>query len=204
MRILSNSTGSDSFSQASSQDRDFTAAFARQEAYQEIIEKAQSVSFVKIFKYYNIPLDSFNRKCVCPFSKHKGGRESTPSFYFYPDTNTFWCFGCKTGTTVVDFVANIEHCAKANAAFKILNIFNSPLDTLNIEKISTEIYQEKLELMFNFSNKIREMICSNPLNQNKIEELCLSFDRMNDKYDLDIDALKSLIDKINKRLDLII
>ena len=42
--------------------------------------------------------------CCCPFHSEK-----TPSCHFYPNTNSFYCFGCHMGGSVVTFVKEIEH-----------------------------------------------------------------------------------------------
>src|ERR1700684_4389287 len=77
--------------------------------YKELIKKANSVPLPTILKHYGHHIDAYNRYIICPFSFHKGGRENGGSFCYYPDTNTFWCFGCKTGTTPVSFVSNKEN-----------------------------------------------------------------------------------------------
>lgn len=40
----------------------------------------------------------------CPFHNEK-----TPSFYVYPDTQSFYCFGCGVGGEVITFVRKIEN-----------------------------------------------------------------------------------------------
>ena len=42
--------------------------------------------------------------CCCPFHSEK-----TPSCHFYPNTNSFYCFGCHIGGDVITFVKEIEH-----------------------------------------------------------------------------------------------
>ncbi len=42
-------------------------------------------------------------KCKCPFHP-----DSTPSCMFYPENNSFYCFGCHVGGSVITFVQNIE------------------------------------------------------------------------------------------------
>ena len=42
--------------------------------------------------------------CRCPFHS-----ERTPSFHVYPDTQSFFCFGCQAGGDVVTFIRNIEN-----------------------------------------------------------------------------------------------
>lgn len=40
----------------------------------------------------------------CPFHNEK-----TPSFYIYPDTQSFYCFGCGAGGEVITFIRKIEN-----------------------------------------------------------------------------------------------
>ncbi len=41
---------------------------------------------------------------ICPFHNEK-----TPSFYVYPETQSYYCFGCGNGGDVVTFIKNIEN-----------------------------------------------------------------------------------------------
>ncbi|MGN0526494.1 MAG: DNA primase [Acutalibacteraceae bacterium] len=41
---------------------------------------------------------------LCPFHNEK-----TPSFTVYPETNSYYCFGCGTGGEVINFVRSIEN-----------------------------------------------------------------------------------------------
>lgn len=47
-----------------------------------------------------------NYKACCPFHQEK-----TPSFVVYPESNSFYCFGCNEGGGVIDFVMKIENVA---------------------------------------------------------------------------------------------
>lgn len=43
-------------------------------------------------------------KCSCPFHSEK-----TPSCFVYPDTESFYCFGCGAGGDVITFIMKIEN-----------------------------------------------------------------------------------------------
>ncbi len=43
-------------------------------------------------------------KGLCPFHNEK-----TPSFFVYPDTASFYCFGCGAGGSAIDFVKQIQN-----------------------------------------------------------------------------------------------
>jgi DNA primase len=70
----------------------------------ELIEKVDIVSLVE---EYNIPLEQSgdNYVALCPF--HPDNR--TKSFFVFPHTNTWHCFGCKKGSSVFDFIMEMEH-----------------------------------------------------------------------------------------------
>ncbi len=199
MRTISNITGSNSSGEASSKDRDLTGAFTGKDDYQEIIIKAQSYPLIKLFKKYNIKVDDYNRKSICPFLFHKGGRESTASFHFFPETNTFWCYGCKSGRTSVDFVSKMENVNKLQAAIKIIQKIDP--DTLNAQVEYKNDFEEKSQLYFSFSQKMREILNQDPGNLSQVEKIYSIFDKMNSKYELEPKALQLLIDRLTNKLN---
>lgn len=60
----------------------------------------------------SVPLKRAGRtyKGLCPFHNEK-----TPSFVVYPDTRSFYCFGCQKGGDVVSFVMEQEHLGYVEA-----------------------------------------------------------------------------------------
>lgn len=44
----------------------------------------------------------------CPF--HAGGQEKTPSFTVDPDQKLYYCFGCRKGGNIVDFIMEMDKC----------------------------------------------------------------------------------------------
>lgn len=192
---------SDSQSSESSQNRDteqdikFTG--------KELAARANTVSLITILRNYGIRIDSGNNKIVCPFDFHKGGRENTPSFYYYPDTNTFYCFGCKSGTKPINFVMLMEDISFSKALYKILNCYASEISTDQIEAVSNVNYSEKLSILMDFSDSFRPYIqaaINDPVEMKRLEDLTSVFDKMNEKYDLDNVALKSMANKLKAKL----
>lgn len=66
-----------------------------------------------------------NRKgyASCPFHE-----EDTPSLKLYPETNTFYCFGCGMGGDVISFVRHLFHLDYAQAVVRICSDFGLTLD----------------------------------------------------------------------------
>lgn len=57
-----------------------------------------------ISPYVNLKRAGRNVKGLCPFHNEK-----TPSFTVYPDSQSFFCFGCGAGGDVITFVRRIEN-----------------------------------------------------------------------------------------------
>lgn len=203
---VSSTTRSNSDSETSGDDRPVKKFTADDKQYfKKLIKKADSVSLPLILKHYNILIGPSNRKIICPFgNKHKNGRDNSPSFYYYPDTNTFWCFGCKTGTGCTDFVANLENISQVKAAYKILESYSSDVAVDDLESNIEINYSERLDIMMDFSNFIREFIQAN-LDDNYaltfIEKISFIFDKMNEKHTLDNNALKTLVVKLKLKVE---
>lgn len=57
-----------------------------------------------------------NLTCLCPLHKEKN-----PSFFIYPETNNFWCFGCNQGGDVITFVRLLHGYTFKEAVHYLLN-----------------------------------------------------------------------------------
>lgn len=57
-----------------------------------------------VSSYVNVKRRGRNLVGLCPFHSEK-----TPSFTVYPDSQSFYCFGCGTGGDVVTFVRRMEN-----------------------------------------------------------------------------------------------
>lgn len=67
---------------------------------QEKIEKAKLTPIVEVASLFlKLRRMGKNYIALCPFHQ-----ERHPSFYLYPDTNSFYCFGCNQGGDVIKFV----------------------------------------------------------------------------------------------------
>ena len=201
MRPLQNSAGSISSSETPGEAGDFAAPFTGKDYYNDLIDRANSVPLSKIFKHYGLRLDESNRKVVCPFKSHKGGMETTPSFNFYFDTNSYCCYGCRIGSHGCDFVAEMDRITKSAAASKILKIFSADVDDDNV--FDRQNFSEKLETMMEFSNIVREFLQANTDQKalTFIEQICLVYDELNLKHkNLSNEALRSVVDQLKEKI----
>lgn len=205
MRTIPSSTGSISKSETSGEDGSIADAFTGNFFLKnESISKANIVPIERVLKYYGVNVNKFNRKAVCPFKSHKGGRENSASFTLYPETNTYNCFGCGNGGKVVHFVSTIDNISPFKAAAKILELFGDSIDDnaddeLYVDPIN---FSEQLEIMMLFSEDIRDF------RQNFIDEksrafidnICKTYDDICLKHELDNEALRALIEKYQRKI----
>ncbi|NLZ45551.1 MAG: DNA primase, partial [Clostridiales bacterium] len=72
----------------------------------DFIERIRSANRIEdvMSSYVTVKRAGRNAKCLCPFHSEK-----TPSCTIYPDTESFYCFGCGVGGDVITFVMQIEN-----------------------------------------------------------------------------------------------
>lgn len=207
MRNLPSTTGSFSYGETSWTTGDPTTASAGKTAEQDLIAKANSVPLFRILRYYNVKVTpSHVNSTICPFKHHKGGRERTGSFYFYPETNSFYCHGCKTGGMhrhAVAFIAAFEGITFVKAAQKIIGLFNDDVDS-SAEFSDIRNFSEQLEIMMDFSDAVREFRKNylDDESQYFIENLCEAYDKLTARHDMDNDSLRLLVSKSKDQIDL--
>lgn len=66
---------------------------------------------------------------LCPFHG-----ERTPSFYVSPEKGTFYCFGCRKGGSVFDFVMETQHLSFPEAVELLAKRFGVPLPAATAER----------------------------------------------------------------------
>lgn len=192
------SPGDESWEAGSSQ-----SAFEAKQLAKELIEQANSVPLLHIFKHYGIRGTDSKWKMRCPFKSHAGGQENSPSFWYYPDTKTFWCFGCSTGRRPCNFVAAMENISITAAARRILELYGSEA-TLDAGEVAyTPDYSERLEILMEFSDSMREFLQANPNDTESLEaaeKMAAFFDRMNSTKNPDIALLKRLVSSLKDKM----
>jgi len=205
MCTLPDTSGYDSFGETSGEDRAAELSAERKRQSKELVSRANRASLKSIFKHYNLTLDEHSRRCCCPFtSKHKNGRDGTPSFHFYPDTNSFHCFGCKTGRGPVDFVAAMENIGRVEAAQKILEDHLSSSFSDDLGQIEEINYSERHLLIMSFSDIAREFYKSNQGNREAIDfidKICYAFDTICSKHNMSNESIKSLVEKLKAKVE---
>lgn len=201
MRSIPDTNRSDCGGEISEQDRDSANSFTGRDFYQDLIARANSVSFQNIFNHYHLPINRNGSKSLCPLPGHKGGREKTPSFLFYPQTNSYHCYGCGSGAHPCDFVALMDKTDRVSAAYKILSFFK---DDISEERIDSGGFVDSFDVIMSLSDSIREFRRNNTDQKafNFIENICKTFDKINNrqKYKLNNEAINFLVSELKTKI----
>jgi hypothetical protein len=166
-----------------------------QSSHQSLIARANAVPITHIFKHYGLRFSPYTHKTTCPFKSHKNGRENTPSFTLYENTNSYTCFGCGIGNRAVDFVAEMDQCHPDKAATKILQLFGTKVDEDLLSAIDGT--SERTEIMLQFSQAVLEFRQTHQSQHafQFIEHICWVYDRSNERHDYDNEALRQLVEQ---------
>jgi len=79
-----------------------------------------SVSIIDVLSnYMKIPYN-LKRNIKCPLHKEKSW-----SFKIYKNTNSFYCFGCKSWWWIVEFVSEIENITKKEAYKRLAELYSN-------------------------------------------------------------------------------
>lgn len=79
---------------------------------QQIKGEVDIVSIIE--KYLQLRKTSSRFSAICPFHQHKD--PNNHSLMIYPESQSWYCFGCLKGGDVIDFIQNAEHCDIKQAA----------------------------------------------------------------------------------------
>jgi hypothetical protein len=100
----------------------------------------------------------FSHRAKCPFPLHAFGDERTASFFASEDQNKFYCFGCNSGGSAIDFVILYEgkpFYEVAKSLARSMGITADDLDGDNIvkkerrdpeHKISTHVFRTGVQI----------------------------------------------------------
>lgn len=159
---------------------------------------AASIDLKFLFNIYSLDLNEYNRNICCPFSFHA---DDSPSFYYYPETNSFFCFGCQIGGGPIELLSNLMEIAKEEAITKLIEYRNADQNLIKININDNLI--ERQNLLLKFSTYIRQRICSanGDSEIENIEHNTFIFDQIYNSHKLSNKALSVLIDKIKLKLE---
>jgi DNA primase len=84
-------------------------------------------------------------KALCPFHSEK-----TPSFFVYPEKNSFSCYGCNRFGDIFALVQEMENIGFVEAMHFLAEKFNIPLEKTSYKTVKKDDYLQVNELALNF------------------------------------------------------
>lgn len=147
--------------------------------FKQITEKIKERLSIEdvLGSYINIKKAGKNYTALCPFHT-----EDTPSFYIFPETQTYHCFGCGAHGDVINFIKEYENLNFMEALKKAASLAGIKLD-LNIKSKPKEIElnesylritHEKL-LNLKKNHKVWEFLKRRNIDENIVKEFELGF-----------------------------
>lgn len=204
MHPLSNSNRPNSGSNLQGEGWNAKPTYDTKPISKEQIKQANSIPIISVLGAYGLKISQHTKHIVCPFNRrHRDGQDKSPSFTIYPNTNSFWCFGCKTGSTPIDFVMNKRDINFHDAVIEILKILSNEISFDNNENAIID-FNQRLEILVEFSSFVRSKISSSDkFDLGYIESVCATLDEFNRKYNKNMtnDALLSIVDKLKQKIN---
>lgn len=158
------------------------------------------MDILELLNKYQIKVEKIGDKyrTNCPFPDHQ---DDSPSFILYPNTNSFYCFGCQRGGDVAQFLIHY-HKISWEEAKKRLGTDNIVAEIEEIQKSNK--YQEELdfntELNYNVSKLIRGKLQSGiPIE--KVFLFLKEFDNKLKNKKLNEQEAKDLIIQVQRELN---
>lgn len=201
MQSLSDNPGSESSGLVPGENGDPGRAKGdlRRIATNAFVAHVNAIPLRIVMARYGYHINEQEKKTICPF--HSKGRERSASFFWYTNTNTFFCWGCKRSGDVIGFVAQHDNISRIEAAESIMT-YHGQETGMSLD-VKNSI-RENLKPIMEFSDAIRLFHQKYQWDQDAmvyVEKLLFSFDKLREKHHLVDDKLDAFIAKILARLD---
>jgi len=142
----------------------------------EEIKNKTSISEI-ISNYIKINKAGKNYSALCPFHA-----EDSPSFYIFPESNTYHCFGCGAHGDLISFVQNYEHVDFIEALKKVSIYAGIPLELNSKVKPPEIIFNENInkiymDTLLNISakSKVWDFLKRRGIDENIVREYEIGF-----------------------------
>ena len=134
------------------------------EEIEYINQNYKILDVVRDYGYDPLPAGPNRWRMLCPFHN-----DSAPSLILYEDTNGWFCFGCRAGSDVLEFVKRAEEC-DFRKAISLLTGDNPELGKALLKKRAERLLEKKIdpvdrvlrELNFSTSVFLRELLKAKP------------------------------------------
>lgn len=113
-------------------------------------------------EYWDCRSGEFTHRMKCPLPIHDFGGERTASMFLDTDKNKFYCFGCNSGGSVIDFISLYQGLAYYEAIEFLTKFVDiSASDALNLPKRRRKDPEDMVEThVFRASVMLRDYLVS--------------------------------------------
>lgn len=183
-------------------------SYIKKEKIEEIKEKSDIISVVS--DYVSLKKSGRYYMGNCPFHSEK-----TPSFFLYPETNTFHCFGCGKHGDSISFIMEIDSLDYVSTLKKLAEKFGIELEYENSFNVSNKINLDKYYEINEFAARFyyksmmensipKQYLSKRGINQKSINHFFIGYADENWKSFYNELKLKKMDIKIAEELGLII
>lgn len=128
----------------------------------------KSLDMRKVFVHFHVRYPAHVGHIRCPFPEH-GATGRTPSFKYYPLTNTFYCWGCKKGGSNIEFVMHMQQTSRAEAIKFLVKQFNLKIEASAIARHARQrvFGQSKSDKTFELIENVLRFNSGSPSRDNR-------------------------------------
>jgi len=158
------------------------------------IKELKEYTLRQVLDYYGVNLKKAGRllKGLCPLHDDK----RNPNFFYYPETDSFYCFSCLKGGNSMDFISYMEHIPKQ----KIHEIWTDNNAKIAISLNKKEIQFKEIDYML-LSLLAHTLLKKNVNNIYKLKEYdnmfykCTNYKKLYDFFVREYTNILSSVDK---------
>ncbi|MGM0640167.1 MAG: DNA primase [Thermotogota bacterium] len=147
--------------------------------FKEITQKIKDNTNIEdvLSSYINVKKAGKNYTALCPFHA-----EDTPSFYIFPETQTYHCFGCNAHGDVINFIKEYENMSFIEALKKAASIAGIKLDLdikskpkeIELNELYSKMTNEKL-LTLRKDHKVWKFLKDREISESTVREFELGY-----------------------------
>lgn len=158
-----------------------------------------SLEILETLRKYNITLEQTGTRyrACCPLPGHS---DNTPSFVVYPETNSYYCFGCSRGGGPIQFIMQFEGISKEKVMER-LQSGDLAVDIARILEPRAPVEETfNTELNFIISSMIRKALLEGK-QWSQVSTFLKDIDRKLSLEKLSEQQAKEVIDKVHNFLN---
>lgn len=112
---------------------------------QQTVALCKKISLEQVFKHFNIEYPNGVGHIKCPFPAHNATGQ-TPSFKFYDESNSFFCWGCHKGGDAINFVMGMRGVDFLTAAQYLVEVFKVKVESSFLVSMIRSLQGESSEV----------------------------------------------------------